>query len=155
LRSKTDRDAVEYNRLLELVDAASGGLTHYLVIIHLLVGQLQTQFWWYLTALMWADASVQKNRAKEIAESLLNGLVDGVGLHWRELRALEMVLAEIAEEVGGEDLLHEDARELFERTKEQLQILSADLDQRGGKCRLEEPTEEAVEVLAARIRRTW
>jgi hypothetical protein len=157
LRSTTDREAVEYNRILGLLSATNGGLTQFLVIIHLLVGQLEIKFSWYLTVLLWDNASLQSNRnnrASEIAEALLDGLVEGIGMRWRELRSLEIVLAQIAEEVDGEDVLHQDARELFDRTKEQVQILCEDVVRRGGKCKLEEPTDEEVEALAVRIKET-
>jgi hypothetical protein len=147
LTSRSDSEALEYNRLIGLVRAA-GELTQYLVIISLLVGQLEIKLSWYLTAVLWDNASAGGERSREIADAVLNGLVDGVPLHWRELRSLESLLAEIADELDGEDVLHPEARALFDETKEKVQELRDAVARHGAGCELTEPDAAEVEALA-------
>jgi hypothetical protein len=152
LTSTSQQEAHEYNRLVDLLQIATGDLTQYLVCIHLLAGQLEIRLSWYLTVLLWGNSTFPNERAEEIGEALLNGLVEGIGMRWRELGALDVLLAEIAEEVDGEDVLHPEAREVYDRTREQLQALHASVTRYGGTCELQEPTVEDVEALRARVK---
>ncbi|MHB8376666.1 MAG: hypothetical protein ACYDEB_06890 [Dehalococcoidia bacterium] len=151
LRSRSDRDAVEYNRIIDLLQAATGDLTQYLVIVHLLVGQLEVKFSWFLTILAWANSVRKVNRAEELAEVVRRALVEGIARRWRELRSLDIVLEEIAAEVDGEDVLHPEARELLERTRAQLRALPEAVTGYGGTCELAEPDAAEIEALREHI----
>ena len=149
--SRSAQEAYEYNRIVDMLQVASGDLTHYLACIHLLVGQLELRYSWYLTTLLWGLESDPNERADEIGEALLRGLVEGVAMRWRELGALDEVLDEIADEVDGEDVLHPDARELFERMREQIQKLHSDLAAYGKSCELLAPAAEDIAPLWALV----
>jgi hypothetical protein len=156
LTSSTLEDAHEYNRLIDLLCVASDELTQYLTIVHLYVEQLEVKTSWYLTALLWGLAEPtpeQVERAEELADVLRDGLVEEIAVRWRELEALEVVLAEIAEEVDREDVLHPEARALFDQTKKQLLALKEEIMGRGVTCVLDPPSPEQVEALRRAVAR--
>jgi len=153
LSSRTEREAQEYNRIIDLLGAAGDELTHYLTVVHLYVGQLEIRLSWFLTAQLWALAAREPKEAEDLAGAVRDGLAGGIALRWRELGALEAVLEEIADEVDGEDALHPEARELFDKTKEQLQTLHQEVTARGGACVLEPPRPQEVEALRAVVQR--
>ena len=152
LHSRSDGEAFEYNRILDLLRVASEELTQYLVVIHLLVGQLQMKLCWYLTILLWGLAH-DDERAEELRVLVLKGLTDGIAQRWRELGALEVALAEIADEVDGEDVLHPAARSCLVETREQLHELHDEVTTRGGDCELGDPSDEDVEAVRALIKK--
>ncbi len=148
LTSSTVEEAHEYNRLLELLGAASEELTQYLNYLHLYVGQEELRCSWFQTALLWGLAKKEPERAEELSERLRDQLAAGVALRWRELRALETVLDEIAGELDGEDPLHPEARARLDETRRQLLALHETVTGYCEACELREP--EPAEIAAVR-----
>jgi hypothetical protein len=56
----------------------------------------------------------KKGYGDELVRALLFGINQGLQQHWRELRAIEIGVQEVAEEFGGEDPLQSDVREILE-----------------------------------------
>ncbi len=153
LSSTSQQEAYEYNRLVDLVQVATGDLTQYLLCIHLLAGQLEIRFSWFLTVILWSNSTYPNERAAEIGDALLKGLAEGIAMRWRELGALDVLLAEIADEFDGEDVLHPEARAIYDATKEQLRELRESVTKYGATCELEEPGAEDVERLRQKVGR--
>jgi hypothetical protein len=71
---------------------------------------------------------------------------------WRQLGAVELVVAEVAEAFDGEDPALPDVRELLDRARGQLNDVRLEVERYVGQLELEEPDEalvEKVRVLAA------
>jgi hypothetical protein len=148
LTSSTIEEVHEYNRLIDLLRAASEELTQYLNCLHLYVGQEDLRCCWFQTALLWGLAEKEPARAEELSERLRGQLAHNIALRWRELRALEAVLDEIAVEVNGEDPLHPEARARLDDTRQRLLALHETVTGYRGTCELREP--EPAEVAAVR-----
>ena len=73
---------------------------------------------------------------RSLAQELRHDLLDGVELHWKELRALEIVWGELAAEFDGEDPVHPDLRKQAATTAATLRALAIEM---GGRRRLGEP----------------
>ena len=89
-----------------------------------------------------------------MGEALLKGLAEGIAMRWSELGALDVLLAEIAEEVDGEDVLHPEARAVYDQTREQLQALHDSVTRYGATCVLEEPGVAEVDALRRKTNRS-
>jgi hypothetical protein len=148
LTSSTLEEAYQYNRLLDLLRAASEELTQYLNYLHLLVGQEELRSSWFQTALLWGLAEREPERAEELSERLRSQLAVNIALRWRELRALEAVLDEIAGELEGEDPLHPEARARLGETRQRLLALHETVAGYREACELRAP--EPAEVAAVR-----
>src|SRR5581483_8729343 len=89
----------------------------------------------------------------EALEARLRGLIP---LRWRDVRAAEVVLEEVAREFGGEDPLKPAARGALTEAKRALQEYAASLERDGYVLELPEPTAEdldlAHELLAKGLR---
>ncbi len=152
--SRSEQEAHEYNRLIDLLRTAGSDLTHYLACLHLLVGQLELRFSWLLCARAWGhELRAPDPRVDEMADALRRQLGEGTAANWRQLGALAQVLTEIAEEVDGEDVLHPAARALLDRTRAQLQDLHEEMARRREGGELTEPTPEEVECVRALVER--
>ncbi len=140
----------EYNRLMRLVSAATDDLTRYVVIVHLLVGQLDVKYHWLLSTVLWWRAERRKDRTsiEEIVEALIDGIRTGVTMRWQELQSVEIVLTEIAEELDGEDPVHPEVREMFGQTKATVTALHEAM-QPYAQFELSEPEADVVEAVRA------
>ena len=85
----------------------------------------------------WTQAS---KRLTEVIEA-------GLKANWPELRALEIVLDEVAEEFGGEDVLKPRLRQDLEETKQKALDLHTAVQDWAGPFELPEPDAEAVEQI--------
>ena len=153
--SRSQEEAHEYNRIIDLLRDASVDLAHYVACISLLVGQLELKYSWFLSVLCWDNELRAPNPTVEtLVDALRTQLGEGIGAQWGQLGALEHVAAEIAEEVDGEDVLHPEARALLEQTKTRLLALHDEMARRGERCELKEPTTEEVALVTRLIQRT-
>jgi hypothetical protein len=59
-------------------------------------------------------ATFKKGYGDATVHALLFGINQSLQQHWRELRAIEIVVQEVAEEFGGEDPLQPDTREMID-----------------------------------------
>jgi hypothetical protein len=82
--------------------------------------------------------------------ALREQLREGVPWCWREVRAVETVLEEVAEEFGGEDPLLPPVREVLNKTRRDLADLHLLLDFVDAEAELPGPDEERVEFLRER-----
>ncbi len=87
----------------------------------------------------------------DIAEAFEDRVRSGVELRWTDLRLVEIAVAEIAAEFGGEDPLGPSVREAIDATRETLEVL-ATLEEARGEVALREPTADEVEELRAQVR---
>jgi hypothetical protein len=83
----------------------------------------------------------QRMTGDVVAEGLVEGIREMWPQRWRELRASEIIVAEIAEEFDGEDPLHIEVRELLEKCRADLLDLQDLLERYTGKLAQEEPEE--------------
>ena len=93
----------------------------------------------------------RQERWDEAMAALAESLREGVPWCWQELRAVETVLDEVAEEFDGEDPLLPPVREVLDKTHQDLVELQPLLRFVDADCDLPEPDEERVEFL----RRRW
>ena len=92
----------------------------------------------------------RQERWDEAMAALRQSLREGVPWCWQELRAVEMVLAEVAEEFDGEDPLVPAVREVLDKTRQDLVELHPLLSFVDVEVELTEPDEERVEFLRQR-----
>lgn len=149
LRSSRPGEAAEYNRLIDVLQTASGELSQYGALLHLAVSELGTRFAWFFTAVLWGNgrSEDEDRRAGEICELLADQLRTGVSLRAQELEALDVVLREVAERFDGEDPIKPAARELIEATRDHLETLIEDVDRYLGGLDRGEPSEEQIAFL--------
>ncbi len=141
--SRSEQKAHEYNRLIDLLRTAASDLTHYLACLHLLVGQLELKFSWFLSVRAWGnELHAPDPHVDELADALRRQLGEGIAANWRQLGALEMVVAEVADEVDGEDVLHPEARALLTESRTQLLALREKLERYTGPLALDEPDDD-------------
>jgi hypothetical protein len=74
-------------------------------------------------------------------------IVERVNGRWQELRAVDIVLAELSEELADEDLLHAEVRELWADGKQTLEELVEGMAHLGVEIARDEPPAELVERL--------
>ena len=89
----------------------------------------------------------------EIAAALATTLQEGTQHHWRELRAIELVLEEMATEFDGEDLLDPRLRGILDNIREGLEGLHEDVERYVGRFDLPEPDEEMVDLMRRIVER--
>jgi hypothetical protein len=89
----------------------------------------------------------RQERWDEAMAALRESLREGVPWCWQELRAVETVLAEVAEEFDGEDPLLPPVRSVLDKTHQELIDLHPLLDAVDAEVDLPEPDEERVEQL--------
>jgi hypothetical protein len=94
----------------------------------------------------------RQERWDEAMAALRQSLREGVPWCWQELRALEMVLDEVAEEFG-EDPLLPPVREVLDKTHKDLVDLHSSLPHVDAEVDLPEPDEERVDALRQRCLR--
>ena len=82
--------------------------------------------------------------------ALRESLREAVPWCWQEVRAVEMVLEEVAAEFDGEDLLLPPVREVLDKTRQDLAELHILLDFVDAEAELPEPDEERVDFLRQR-----
>ncbi len=85
--------------------------------------------------------------------ALAESLREGIPWCWQELRAVEMVLDEVAEEFDGEDPLLPPVREVLGKTRQDLTELHSSLQYVDAEVDLPEPHEERVAWLRQRLLR--
>ena len=76
-----------------------------------------------------------------------------VQFFWGEMRAIEIVVEEVAAELGGEDPLKPLFREMLERSKAGLTYFNQILEALGSAVELQEPEEASLTDLRARVER--
>ena len=72
---------------------------------------------------------------------------------WGDMRAIELVVEEVAAELGGEDPLKPLFRELLEHSKAGLTYHNQFLEALGSAVELQEPEEASLSDLRARVER--
>jgi hypothetical protein len=94
----------------------------------------------------------RQERWDEAMAALRDQLREGVPWCWQELRAVETVLDEVAQEFDGEDALVPPVREVLDKTREDLVGLQHPLlDAVDVEVELPEPDEERVTALRERL----
>lgn len=88
--------------------------------------------------------------ARDVSEALSEAIRDGLVGIWRELLAVETVVAETTEEFGGEDPLIPEARSFLVGVRAQLEDLRSSF---GEEIELEEPDEEAIDLVRKLVHR--
>lgn len=83
----------------------------------------------------------------ELARAVAFGLRDTLLQHWREVRAIEIVVEEVRAELDGEDPLHPDVRRQLDATKAMLREVSADFAPYVHSLKLSEPSDEDVALV--------
>jgi hypothetical protein len=98
---------------------------------------------------------VSEETAYAVVERMdVETLRDGVRERWRELRAFEMVVAELAaKEFYGEDLLNIEFRRTLQEIRDQLLILAASVRTYAGDVTLPEPNPTDIAILREMISR--
>jgi hypothetical protein len=92
----------------------------------------------------------RQERWDEAMVALRESLREGVPWCWQELRAVEMVLDEVAQEFDGEDPLLPPVREVLDKTRQDLVDLHSSLPHVDVEVDLSEPDEERIEFLRQR-----
>ena len=92
----------------------------------------------------------RQERWDEAMAALRQSLREGVPWCWQELRAVEMVLDEVAQEFDGEDPLLPPVREVLDKTRQDLVDLHSSLPHVDAEVDLPEPDEERVAFLRQR-----
>jgi hypothetical protein len=177
--------ALEFHRLVGLMNAVNCELSYALFFLDERVGQLATRHGWLMSMMLCFDelqglghavlGLVRDEKAKRelrrqlarmpgsfalpvdpaaplergprersldwIARALVTTIREGLPQRWGELRAIEIVVGEIAEEFG-EDPLRPDARALLEGAKETCLQLQKDIRPFVAPFELAEPTSE-------------
>ncbi len=87
---------------------------------------------------------------RDVSEALSEAIRDGLVGIWRELLAVEAVVAETTEEFGGEDPLIPEARSFLVGFRAQLEDLRSSF---GEEIELEEPDEEAIDLVRKLVHR--
>jgi len=88
-----------------------------------------------------------------LAEALRERMKAELPCHWQHLRAVEMVLDEVAEEFGGEDVLKPVQRQEIAAAKEKALAVHVTLQEWTGAFELPEPDPEALEETRRLIKR--
>jgi len=88
-----------------------------------------------------------------LAEALQERMKAELPCHWQQLRAVEMVLDEVAEEFGGEDVLKPSLRQEIAAAKEKALAVHVTLQEWTGAFELPEPDPEALEETRRLIKR--
>ena len=84
---------------------------------------------------------------EDLVSTLSAGIAEGVQARWRDLRAFELLLAEVQAEFAGEDPVKSDRRDLLRQAYGELESACAQLRPFGHGIELPEATEEDVEVV--------
>jgi len=92
-------------------------------------------------------------QAEEIAEAVGTHLREGIQLRWQELRSIELVLQEIAEEFDGEAPTRPWEREALDDGKKRLEELHRAAQAYVGPFKLPGPDKEEMEQVREVIRR--
>jgi hypothetical protein len=100
------------------------------------------------------EAKNGPSRLEWLREALAETLARQVIGYWRQVRACEIVLAEIAAWFDGEDPLKPVSREALNETRERLSRVRGQLATLHKECELAEPREDVVEVLRGVVRRS-
>jgi hypothetical protein len=181
--------ALEFHRLVGLMNAVNCELSYALFFLDERVGQLATRHGWLMSMMLCFDEMqglghavlglVSDQKAKRevrkridampgsfvrpvdaaaplerapgersldwIARALVTAIREGLPQRWGELRAIEIVVGEIAEEFG-EDPLRPDARAMLEGAKETCLQLQKDISPYVEPFELAEPTSDQVEL---------
>ena len=88
-----------------------------------------------------------------LAEALQERMKAELPCHWQQLRAVEMVLDEVAEEFGVEDVLKPSLRQEIAAAKEKALAVQVALQEWTGAFELPEPDPETLEETRRLIKR--
>jgi len=88
-----------------------------------------------------------------LSEALRERMKAELPCHWQQLRAVEMVLDEVAEEFGGEDVLKPTLRQEIAAAKEKALAVQVTLQEWTGAFELPEPDPEALKETRRLIKR--
>ena len=162
----------EFNRYAHLVYAANAQLWPVLVVLtsHLegmeyalerfgLLGKAAAQLEEAYAAQLAKDAADSGYTVpmflRELQRELETSIRREVSLRWRELRALEIVWAEVDAECDGEMATEQQVRNLAEKTKARLKVVAGQLAPKGSKPRLPEPAPEFVDQVRAVLKSAY
>jgi hypothetical protein len=88
-----------------------------------------------------------------LVDALLETVPSEVRNRWSELRAIDIVVAEVAEEFEGEDPLDETSRRMLDQAGDDLRVVAEGLAEFGMKVEPGEPAEEDVALVRGLLRR--
>jgi len=83
----------------------------------------------------------------DIAAALLTRLIEGIQEHHRWLRAIDLVVAEVASEFGGEDPLVPDLRDTLDKTRHRLEDVRREVQGYVGEIEMPDPGEDELEMV--------
>ena len=106
-----------------------------------------------LAELSW-DSEEQEHSWLNVAEGMEEGIRLWLVSLWQELRAIDIVLQEVADEFDGEDPLRPIMRGIVEKTRGKLTRLH-ELLAAVRPLELEEPDEEAMELVRTYFEKSW
>ena len=93
-----------------------------------------------------AKDSGRESLLSKITESLETKVREGIQLRWQELRAVEVVWEEIADEFDGEHPARPEARQTVVDAKARLVELNREAEGASDKHDLPDPTEEQIDL---------
>lgn len=156
----------EFNRYAHLVYAANAQLWPMLVALSALLDNMEYAYERF-GLLEKGAAQLEEAHAAQLAKDAAEGgytvpmflrelqgeletsIRHELSLRWRELRALEIVWAEVDAECDGEPATEQQVRDRAGKTKARLKALAEQLASKGPKPRLPEPAPEFVDQVRA------
>jgi len=137
-----------YNRLVALMNGVNSGLGPYVVLIRALVDQASIRLGWLMTVkLLTIRGKKSVAIADELTEALIGRLRDGIACQWQEIRSVEILVQEVADEFEGEDPMTPELRAVFEQAKTGLTDVAETLDRCGIETEMPEPTEDVLDKI--------
>ena len=97
--SMPDSQVCAYNRLVALMNGVNSDLGPYVLLIKALVDQASIRVGWLVTVnLLSIRHKKSEALADDLTEALIERLQDGIKRQWQEIRAVETLTAEVADE---------------------------------------------------------
>ena len=151
-----DSQTREFNRLVSLMNGVSRDLGPHVLLMKALVGQAGIRLAWLLTL------NLPAMRGNKSLTAIADGLAQGpmtllraeIKCRWQETRAVEIVMAEVAEEFDGEDPMLPWLRSAFEQAKTELTDITETLVIcLGIETEMPEPTEDDLDQVRRVVHR--
>jgi hypothetical protein len=145
-----------YNRLIALMNGVNHYLGPYVLLIKALVDLASTRVGWLMTVNLLAirDEEGQSTTiVVELTKALIDHLRVGIACQWQEIRAIEMLAEEIAEEFEGDDPMMPELRSVFEEAKAGLSDIAGALGRFGIETDLPEPGEDVMNRVRLLVQR--
>ncbi len=100
-----------------------------------------------------SDSSGGRTSLSTVIEGHIAALQAGIQMRWEDVRAIEIVIYEIAAEFGGEDPLRPLIREVLDKAKAGLTFLNRLLEWQDAAAELKEPDDDNLAALRALVER--